>query len=88
VNAPSGQLGLCGIVGRTLTDEVEYIVYDNSLELSRPYYDRDKRWKQAIINSLPNGRIIADFPLQVKNIFGPFYAIVINTQDVDRSSVD
>jgi hypothetical protein len=83
LNNSTSRLGICKIINRTLGDESEYVIYDSSTEVSRPYYARDQRWKEAM-NSFPIGRVISSFPLKVRNIFGQFYVIVINVQDADR----
>jgi hypothetical protein len=83
IDGAAQNLGLCEILDRSVEDVAEYIIYDSSGEISRPYNLRTAGWKDAA-GTLPNGSIIANYPLPVQRIMGPYYAVRFGMQDADR----
>jgi hypothetical protein len=77
------ELGLCEIVQRGWDTYSHYILYDTSGEIMWPPQARTQEWKDMMLPRI-NGRMIAKSRLDTRRIYGPYYDVLVDFEDVDK----
>jgi len=78
-------VGYCGYSHRVWDEYSNFIIYDTAGQLKRIPALRPPQWKN-IVRTYPAGRVLADVQLEVREIFGPFYAVYFGPNDAARSA--